>query len=215
MKPNQELLLIGDVHGKQEDYLWTINYVEKSLQLGDMGFSYETIAHLNPDDHCFFAGNHDNYHKLPPQCLQRGYGVCTMFPDSFYIRGAWSIDKAHRIPGISWWAEEELSWEQQNDCLEEYITLKPRVVFSHDCPEMVAYYFYGFEAPNLKPSSTVSFLEELFLKHQPEIWVFGHHHRTKRVMREKTTFQCLNELDTALLTLTDGELNLEVQLDKG
>ena len=52
--------IIGDVHGKYGEYLHLTDDAEYSIQLGDMGFSYNHMKELNPLNHTFFGGNHDN-----------------------------------------------------------------------------------------------------------------------------------------------------------
>ena len=38
--------IIGDVHGKYEEYLLLLSAADYSVQIGDMGFSYNQIGFL-------------------------------------------------------------------------------------------------------------------------------------------------------------------------
>lgn len=57
--------IIGDVHGKYEQYKRICAGTDYSLQLGDMGFNYDPITSLDANKHRFFGGNHDGYHLTP------------------------------------------------------------------------------------------------------------------------------------------------------
>ena len=56
-----DLRLIGDIHGKYDHYLNLVKDCQYTLQVGDLGFDYEPIFHLDPEKHRFIGGNHDNY----------------------------------------------------------------------------------------------------------------------------------------------------------
>lgn len=137
----RQLMLIGDVHGKYYEYHELIKIAEqkniKSIQLGDFGFEIEHIWHrnnINSTNHKILFGNHDFYpfidlpHSLGNFGYLEEYGI-------FYIRGANSIDKYRRTIGLDWFSNEELSWEEANQCLELYEKIKPNIVISHDCPD--------------------------------------------------------------------------------
>jgi len=201
-----KLTIIGDVHGKVEDYLVTIKQKEYTVQIGDMGFkdSYNKIKKytgnegmLNVDmtNHRFIPGNHDDYDNLPWYAWisygKRKFGGY----EFFFARGAYSIDHHHRIPNISWWPNEELSHIQCNSCIEEYANTKPEIMLTHDCPwraypKVMSHHFHSEQ----KPSVTAELLDRLFEIHQPKLWIHGHHHKTLTYNIGHTKFMCLNEL---------------------
>ena len=109
----QAIRVIGDVHGHLGAYRDIVKHCGYSVQLGDMGFRshYKILrfAAVDPSRHVFIPGNHDDYHHLPPHALGP-FGVSTLGGTAFFwVRGAESTDKHHRIHGESWWPDEELS----------------------------------------------------------------------------------------------------------
>ena len=95
------------------------------------------------------------------------------------MRGAASPDKHARIPGESWWPEEERTYREGLRAIEQYKAVKPRLVLTHDCP--------GGSAPNgwarIVPTRTGQLLDALLAHHQPDLWLFGHHHRSIKITR--------------------------------
>ena len=201
-----KLRIIGDIHGRSRKHFEIATGADYSIALGDIGFDYEYLKTLDPEKHRCLAGNHDRYdiiYKYPH--FLGDFGTYTIdnpqqIPfDCFFIRGGYSIDKAYRTEGISWWANEELSWEQMNECVKEYKRVKPDVVISHECPAEIIPYVVQNNF-NITPSSTSRLLNELLTAHQPELWFFGHLHNTceyhdDRKQEKKTIFYALDELD--------------------
>lgn len=188
------LTLIGDVHGKVNEYwkLVTHQVKGKSVQVGDFGFKESHEWHrLNIDgrQHKVLFGNHDYYpmlyaaHSLGDWHFEDG--IC-------YIRGAYSIDKAYRLANNwPWFAEEELDYEQGSALVEQFAMWKPRVVVSHDCPRSVSQALFSIE----DKSMTTNILQACLEAHQPELWVFGHHHKSKSEELDGVRFRCLAELE--------------------
>jgi len=200
------ITLIGDVHGKYKRYHEIIREKDRheyTIQLGDFGFDYSTLKNVDPKNHVFIGGNHDNYDKVDsvPHYLGN-YGYVNDFNgvSFFFYRGAWSIDKIYRTIGIDWWEQEENNIETFMQAREFYRSIKPDIVLTHDCPESVVPHL-------LKPGSRVYqnntgwALQELFNIHQPKIWRYGHHHKSWRMTINGTDFRCLNELETEVLTV--------------
>lgn len=200
--------LIGDKHGLWNDYQTVINGVENSIQLGDFGIGLgagdywhdrvnDTIGNTG---HRFIRGNHDNPEKCKDMLSWIPDG--TVENDVMFIGGAWSIDADYRIPGHDWWAAEQLSESELRTLHDVYVATKPRVMLTHDCPTLAAYYMfiraglrtYG-NSSTLHLTRTGEALQRMFEVHQPEFWYFGHWHHTKRMQIDRTVFQCLGELD--------------------
>lgn len=186
------MTIIGDVHGKVLMYQDIIQSVEESIQIGDFGFVEQHEWHkanVDGTKHKILLGNHDcTLYKYSPHSL----GDFGVYKDFFFIRGADSIDKGHRVFGRDWWADEELDWKEWNDCIKLYEQIKPSIVLSHDCPSVTKEVMFGYK----EQSFTNRGLQQLFEIHQPDLWIFGHYHRDTNDMIENTLFICLDELST-------------------
>jgi len=218
---NPKLRVIGDVHGQIEQadlftrdaqpYLGIIADAVYSIQLGDMGDgqTYEQlIARVDAGHHRFFPGNHEYYDGLPPHSLGDFGPVHWGGVDLFFVRGAWSSDRAQLVQlgreqgKTLWFKQEELTDEQMHAALEQYAPARPWIVLSHDAPTHVARLAWQnarrFSAPNPKAAFTASrttdFLERLLENHRPRLWLFGHHHRDWRHKEGATHFVCVGEL---------------------
>lgn len=197
-----KLTIIGDVHGKVHEYKKIIDKCEFSICVGDFGFQpewdyiFHYLENLYSDSdkfiqHWINMGNHDYipYLNIRPSLLNH-----TWFSNEriFTIRGAESIDKHHRIEGLDWFPNEELNYHEQLEAFDFYCKVKPKIVISHDCPQSVMEKLFGYP----EKSQTRIMLEMMFQEHQPDIWVFGHHHKSKDAQINGTRFVCLAELET-------------------
>ena len=200
------LRIIGDVHGKMEDYLVLADAAEYSVQVGDMGFEYHALTRfLEPDRHKVLGGNHDNYTFHEGRFIMQtphflgDYGVHTIpgFGDFFYVRGGYSIDYMYRKEGESWWPMEQITYAQGMTALETYKEIKPEFVITHECPASIVELVSGvktWDGVLIRPSMTANLLEAMFDAHQPKLWLFGHHHRDWFMNVRGTNFRCLREL---------------------
>ena len=206
--------IIGDTHGKLNDYINLCIDAEKlgihTIQLGDLAFNYDPVKkYLNPAANKFIKGNHDN-HGLPfdrnPHHWLGAYGEMSFdhyaMPDGFFIGGAFSIDWMRRTPGLDYFANEEISQEQADKALALYKEIKPRVMFSHECPRQIArmvgsdyvLQMFGYD-PDTFTTSTSELLQDCFEYHQPEQWYFGHFHKSWKKTVNNCNFTCLAELE--------------------
>ena len=199
--------IIGDVHGLIWDYIEIIKVVDKSIQLGDMGFKnqytfMQKLMHekeIKSVDHLFVPGNHDDYNHLPSNSLG-DFGHKKIGQHKVvWIRGAMSIDKRLRIPNVDWWQAEELSYNRGQDAIDLYNEILPDIVLSHDCPFKILSNLYG--TAHKEVTITGQILDTCFEIHQPKMWLFGHHHQDKTFQIGKTTFKCLGELSHVDLEL--------------
>lgn len=242
------MIFIGDVHGKIKSYRNIIRALpegSKSLQLGDMGLGFKGVhlyakGSMDRGWHRFIRGNHDGpeaCRKHP--CYLGDYGY---LPEErlFYLGGAWSIDQAYRTEDVSWWRDEELSYEALDKAYQLYVQCRPKIVATHEAPSKAAFQMlerlmlpakYVGHAPcptdqnvRLKGDEyayykaklgcvntrTSQALQRMFEEHQPEWWGFGHYHLTTEFKIGPTNFFCLNELDTKEICIDKAEV-LEVQ----
>lgn len=210
--------IVGDIHGKFKEYSYYTLGVgrlrhatepappERSIQVGDFGIGFDSVywhdsvnewMKKNPG-HRFIRGNHDD----PDLCeAMAGYiPDGTVEGDIMYIGGAWSIDYAYRIPGVSWWPDEELSVTEFNNAIDLYRSAKPRVMITHDCPTQIAWDMFVSRDDSLTGNKQIKTrtgeaLQAMWEIHQPEEWYFGHWHITRDLTLNGTKFQCLGELD--------------------
>lgn len=212
------ITFIGDVHGKTDQYQKKLRQKytgQRTFQLGDMGIGFSGTPGLHKDimnsgDHKWIRGNHDD----PAKCrelVDRGYaGEYGYIEDLnlFHLGGAFSIDYLWRVPGRSWWPDEELSYPELGKALDLYIQKKSRYVATHEAPTAAATWLLTAAVPGFRnekldcgKSRTSIALQMMFDEHKPEEWVFGHYHISKSFEWKGTKFTCINELD--VYTITD------------
>jgi len=187
------ITFIGDIHGRVSDYVDLTEKHACTLQLGDFGagFRQVTVPTLAPEHRAIY-GNHDNptYAKSLPLFLG-DYGV---WNGVFYVAGGFSIDREWRTTGVSWWPDEEITCQEWNEIIRLFGRQKPRYVATHDCPTTA---FERILGGNVIRNRTQSAFEEMFRIHKPELWVFGHHHRSVEAVIEGCRFRGLNEMEIA------------------
>lgn len=198
------LRIISDVHGKFDKYIKLAKEAVYSIQIGDMGFSYDALNDLDSNNHKVIGGNHDNYSCVDGKFVFQtphflgDFGIHNVpnIGDFFFIRGGNSIDKNFRRIGINWFEKEELNYQECKAALDAYKKLKPDVVLSHECPTCIID-FVGLKYWNrqlIKPSSTANLLQEMLDFHRPKTWIFGHHHKNFTKIIDGTKFECREEL---------------------
>ena len=179
--------IIGDVHGNYDEYLAIVKDCQESIQVGDMGFDYNPIRHI-AEHHKFIGGNHDNYDEI---CTSpNNLGNFGIYKGIGFIRGAKTIDRYHRILGITRWDEEELNYIQGIECVEFFEKHKPETIVSHDCPQFVT----ALMGKNIEFSTTRKLLNEIYELVKPKHWLYGHHHKNFQIKHENTIFQCVGIL---------------------
>lgn len=219
--------LVGDIHGNFNEYSFFNLGVgrtrhmgdpvppDHSIQVGDFGIGFgseywhDSIAEwqLKYPGHRFIRGNHDD----PAKCkLMPGYiPDGTVEKDVMYVGGAWSIDHACRVEGVSWWRDEELSVHELDKLISLFGKAKPRVMITHDCPTSVAWEMFISKGDSLNSTNQIKTrtgeaLQAMFEMHQPEFHFFGHWHNTRQITLKGTRFVCLGELDYVDIDLNDS-----------
>ena len=206
-----KMLLIGDIHGKWEEYSKALEIYmpERSVQLGDFGIGFpnegedrlEQVRYAMDNfggDNRYIRGNHDN----PASCVAdpRWIHDATFEEDTgiFYLGGAWSIDHAWRTEGQTWWPDEELSMDALYSAIDVYEAAKPRVVLTHECPEDIIGYMCPWYRREFA-SRTRDALGSMWSIYKPEKWGFGHWHSSVQRTVDGCQFTCLNELETMVI----------------
>jgi predicted phosphodiesterase len=213
------LTLIGDCHGKIPELqrIFAQQHPDAiCIVIGDVGFGFREIPDFGPNRKSF-RGNHDDPAKAKSHPSSLGdWGFLgepgTELGEVFFLAGANSIDAAGRIPGRSWWADEELSRDELEAALGEYVKRKPRVVITHEAPFRLHPLLCakailkdrscaGWGEPRGNPTAFA--LDEMLQYHQPDIWVFGHWHSNIKFKHQKTWFVCVDELSAYRINLSD------------
>jgi len=195
---------IGDVHGKWRRYRTIIADCPASIQVGDFGVGFidpmtqEYSANppfdaMTKGDHRFIRGNHDN----PTSCTRHSRWIAdgTVEDDIMYIGGAFSIDREWRTEGYTWWPEEELSYGELQLLTDKYLEVKPRIMVTHTCPEVVITSLFPISYKSIIPSRTQQALQGMWEAHKPDFWIFGHWHYSADKTILGTRFICLDELE--------------------
>ena len=194
------MIFIGDIHGDFKYYLGLVENITHTptVQVGDfgVGFPYCTHPKKITGDHWFIRGNHDNplYAKTHPNYLG-DYGYKEEW-QTFYVSGADSIDKHMRVEGRDWWRDEELTYDVLNrKVLPMFEEIQPKCMVTHTCPSTVLLEVLGgadngWGKPT--PKRTERALEAMFEIYQPDVWIFGHFHRSFDKRINGTRFICLN-----------------------
>lgn len=181
--------------------------VDRVFSLGDYGYWEHTDSGKDYLDFCgkiamntgiplyFLDGNHDNHTKL-----RKDYSMCVIDDGMWMIReglsysprgnrftwdgvrfmtfgGAYSIDKAYRRPGTSWWPEETITPEE----VASAGTGKVDILLSHDLPagiDMRAIMQHrGFDYRNIPDSEqNRRRLREVCDVVRPDYLFHGHYH---------------------------------------
>jgi predicted phosphodiesterase len=198
---------IGDIHGKWLEYLNVLhdpkNSCSRSIQVGDFGLGFderpkyvdEVMNGMSKEghNHRFIRGNHDN----PSACKECPLWIPdgTIEGDVMFVGGAGSIDKDWRNPGIDWWDDEELSYNELGDIIKLYDDTKPKIMVTHDFPGILKFDMFGISPKDGFNTRTDRAFTTMFEIHKPDLWIFGHYHKTKSKVILGTEFMCLGELE--------------------
>ena len=204
-----DAILMGDIHGPAK-FPALREAAEGPLpviQIGDFGFGFggdfdrEAEAFLADSDGRvrFIRGNHDD-----PAVCRRMPGFIedgTVEGETMFIGGAWSMDWRIRKRGVNWWPDEEVTQEEFDRLLGVYRETRPKAMVTHDGPDSTFGRMFGYD--RLFDTRTGRMLSRFLNAHQPEIWVFGHHHRSVEFDDELTgtLFRCLGEGETMEIEL--------------
>lgn len=149
----------------------------------------------------FVDGNHENFSMLNSMPLVEYLGalmhqidkhifhvlrgeMMTIEGKTFLcIGGAVSIDKAYRIPYISWWPEEEITFHDVDNALNNLAKVNNKVdfVITHCCDTHTVLKSFGFRRDVC--TDQLTFIDKVAkYKH----WFFGHYHFDRQINVTKT-----------------------------
>lgn len=214
-----DILIVGDLHGDwgKLNQLLTVKKPDIVLQVGDFGWwpqmEIETtnawsnawsnkkkwnlngIKTKSPIYWC--DGNHEEFpylnnlqnnkiHKMYDNVFYCSRGSTLELPDGriiLFAGGADSYDKNLRTPGYDWFPEENIT-NKQLDKMLSYDKID--IIISHTCPSEFDIYDGADEDKNRFA------LDEILYKYDPSSWFFGHWHREKSGIYNKTKWTGLN-----------------------
>lgn len=216
------LTIIGDTHGKFDEYYKIASNTGFSVQIGDFGFSSAwnklNYSDLDPNRHKVCTGNHCDYDMAPNSPFYLGdYGMTNVGGlDFFFVRGGISIDRVYRVgeelggSPKTWWSQEELNFYEMTRCLDLYKKLKPDVVLSHVPPSIFIDKIHGNKGNSILQRykfhegfrENTSALGTMMLNsHIPKLWISGHHHKSFQEESGDFKFVSLAELETYEINL--------------
>jgi len=194
------LYLIGDLHGRYDQYLKRVNRKKysPSVQLGDMDMgTYNYLKLVDPLANRILLGNHEHFpnaSKWPHFLGDYGQEELGGVP-FFFVRGAHSPDFEDRIIGIDWWPEEQLNLEQRYACWDCWDALPqaPNIMLTHCAPQFLAEYLMAryHPAEEYHASHTDQLLQAMFESKPPAFWYFGHYHKDFECTVRGCTFRCV------------------------
>lgn len=173
----KDYIILSDVHCnlKRCQSVCLDNPNAEIIQIGDLGAGFLHASVFNdilPANFRWFRGNHDSPSECPK--INGWLGDFGEYNGMFFVGGADSIDKHHRIEGVSWWPDEELSYATCGLVLEAWKRSHCEIILSHDAPQHMRRWFYG-----IKDSTRTSQLLQAMLEiRKPKVWISGHHHRS-------------------------------------
>ena len=120
----------------------------------------------------------------------------------FAMGGGYSMDKAYRTPGVSWWPQEMPSQEEYDNAAANLERVGNRVDFiiTHTAPSETVYYLSTLRSLRIKNDvseelSLNMFLDEIQRKVTYRHWYFGHFHADAELWRNQTAvFSSIREL---------------------
>lgn len=142
----------------------------------------------------FVCGNHENFDRLDSLetvekfgapvgkvndsifHLRRGYIYNLDGITFFTFGGGNSIDKAGRMPGVSWWERELPNYMEMKRGLDNLTSVGYEVDFilAHECPTSIIKKIYSHHN---EPYQLTEYLEEVVKRTSFAGYFFGHHHQ--------------------------------------
>jgi len=207
---DNNILIVGDVHGKWGKLNMLINKRQPSMILscGDFGywprflardFTFSLKNRGIPIHFC--DGNHEDHEsllalkdggKIPEMndVFYQRRGSTMTLPDGrtvLFMGGADSIDKEWRTRGVSWFPEEVITSKDVRSLPDCNID----IVVSHTCPAELLPILLG-EDPRKENDPSNAALSHILEKYSPSFWYFGHWHVSLHGTIGRTRWHALN-----------------------
>ena len=157
----------------------------------------------------FIDGNHENFellNKFPiveyknAKChrlyknvyhINRGEVLILNNTKFFCMGGATSIDRDWRINRVSWWNEENITFEDVENAYSnlEKVNFEVDYVLTHCAPSSIVKEMFNYRSDN-----NTKILEEFRKKIIFKNWFFGHYHENKKFGRYRCFYSNILEL---------------------
>ena len=219
------IFVTGDTHGVQNRILEIESKIPEGSTIivcGDWGHLFFNDKSENEflDDlerrqfiYCFVDGNHENFPAIYSHPVENWNGglihrirsniVHLMRGEIFEIEnkkilvfgGAYSVDRAMRVPGLSWWPQElpnddEYKNAQENLAKADY---KVDYILTHTAP-LNTICIMGYE-PSIRELELNNFFQWISERVECKRWYFGHWHQDRTVLPKHTAvFRKIHEL---------------------
>lgn len=196
---DDKLIVLGDFglifYPKIERFLFERQLEKKNLE----------YLESKPYEILFIDGNHENFDRLFAESeekeryggtvrrigrniywLQRGQ-IYTIEDKTFFcMGGAYSIDKAWRQEGISWWQQESPSGKEYKLATDNLISAGRKVdyILTHTCPQVFIPIMGHAADPH--DFELTSFLNWIWYEIEFKHWYFGHWHIDKELHSKVT-----------------------------
>lgn len=196
--------------------------IDRLIQVGDFGYAWpgtkpftflktfmdkQLRAKASSLPFHWLDGNHENHNQLdadggawqPGMIYQARGSICELGDKrAMFFGGASSIDASMRIPEVSWWRQECITYGQTLAALEKDGPID--IMFSHEFPLAFPYGSYKKEFGRADKQA----LDALRQKFKPKFWVFGHHHEYQYGETEGTQWACAPCIEYRHAILWDG-----------
>lgn len=180
---NDYLIITGDFGGiwfgdKRDDQTLEF-YEEKKYTVLFVDGNHENFDALNK--YPVLKWNGGKIHKIRENVfhLMRGQVFEIDGKKFFTFGGGISIDKAMRLPYVSWWPQEEPSYKEIDEAIEnlEKNGNKVDYIITHAAPESVMRNELCQIRPMMQaPCQTEKFLDHIFQRVSFSMWFCGHYH---------------------------------------
>ena len=144
------------IDGNHENFTWLNSFPVSKWNSGKVHFISKNIIHL-----------------------MRGQIFIIDKQSFFTFGGAYTGDKKERIPGVSWWAEEECTHGEKSEALKNLSMHNYKVdyILTHTCPDTLLNPLFHFKRH--LHSTTGQFLNRIAHAVNFKKWYFGHMHQDK------------------------------------
>lgn len=187
------------------------------IQLGDFGLVWNEDKEEKywldwiderPYTFAFVDGNHENFDLLEKYpCEEKWDGEVSRIRDNvFWLRrgeiyningksilamgGATSTDKHLRLPGKSWWPQENWSFLDTMYITEQALSSEVDIVVSHTCPSDCIRMLIQSRYDNIDCKVSVEMNNLIRNGFRPKQWHFGHFHTDIAFKLDNIEFFC-------------------------